>query len=230
MWPVLNATNATGNISGSGMGWTDVLTTSKDLVPLILGRLWDLAAAPFRHQEMLWIIFPLLLTLLVLEFYFDRHGDEELGWAAAVANSLILFIVAIDLVKHSFHQQSPIEVAKIVFLAVFTKEQLPLAPEVLILILFLGVLGVLVTVVNYYHLLPRKLAFEVSGHPPINFLAYFAIVIVYSAGTEHPIPFDIATLVAGVLLYVLLLGIVFGMKLLWRRAVHGNRRRSIWSG
>jgi len=59
------------------------------------------------------------------------------------------------------------------------------------------IVGLAITIINYYHLLPRKLAFEMSSHPPVNFLAYFAIAIVYSAGTETEIPLDIPTLIAG---------------------------------
>jgi len=202
----------------------DVTTGISGIIPLVFSRMWQLIAAPFRYQEMLWIIFPLLLTFLVLEFYFDRHGDEELGWAAAVANSLILFIVAIDLLKHAFHQAPPYEVAREIVLAMFTDAELPLQPQVLVLILFLALAGIAVTLINYYHLLPRKLAFEVSGHPPVNFLAYFAIAIVYTAGTDHAIPLDISSLVAAGLLYVILLLVVFTLKRYVRRLIHGRRR------
>ena len=182
---------------------------AQGIIPLILARLWDLVAAPFRHPEMLWIIFPLALTFIVLEFYFDRHGDEELGWAAAVANALILLIVALDLLKHSFSNATPWVVVKEIALAAFTDATLPLPSQNLILILFLAALGVAITIINYYHLLPRKLAFEMSSHPPVNFLAYFAIAIVYSAGTETEIPLDIPTLIAGALLFFLVLVLVF---------------------
>lgn len=218
----LNASNATGLSLAERAG--DVVSVGRDFMPLVLQRLWDLIAAPFRHQEMLWIIFPLLLTLIVLEFYFDRHGDEELGWAAAVANSLVLFIVAIDLVKHSFPGDTPWQVLSQVVLAVFTSAELSLEPQVLILILFVGTLGVIVTLINYYHLLPRKLAFEVSGHPPVNYLAYLAIVIVYTSHTGHAVPLDIPTLVAAALLYVFLLLVFFYVRKMYRRVRHGRGR------
>ncbi len=217
-----NATNATGTDLLGKAG--DAAVAAKDFLPLVLSRMWDLVAAPFRTQEMLWIIFPLLLTFLVLEFYFDRHGDEELGWAAAVANSLILFIVAIDLVRHSFRDATPWDVVRTLALALFTKAQLPFAPQVLVLIAFLALMGLAVTLINYYHLLPRRLAFEVSGHPPVNFLAYFAIAIVYSEGTAHEIPLDMASLVAAALLYVLMLLLVFWGKRVMRRVVAGSER------
>lgn len=203
----------------------DAASFAADFLPIVLFRMWDLVAAPFRHQEMLWIIFHLALTLFVLEFYFDRHGDEELGWAAAVANSLVLFIVAVDLIKHAFHNATPWEVLRVVALAIFTEQTLPLEPQVLILVIFVGALGVAITLINYYHLLPRKLAFEMSGHPPVNFLAYLAIVIVYTSGTSDAIPLDIPTLAAAALLYVLLLLAFFYVRKAWRTFRLGRRTR-----
>lgn len=203
----------------------DIAVSAKDTMPLIFQRVWDLASAPFHHQEMLWILFPLLFTLIVLEFYFDRHGDEELGWGAAIANSLILVFVGIDLLKHSFHYETPWVVLKEISLAVFTDATLPLEPQVLILILFLGAMGLAVTLINYYHLLPRKMAFVISGHPPINFLAYFAIAIVYSTGTESEIPFDLTTLIAGAILFIILLVIFFLFKRSVNRFIGGDNGR-----
>ena len=206
----------------------DAAAVAQGVVPLIFTHLWDLIAAPFRYTEMLWIIFPLALTFLVLEFYFDRHGDEELGWAAAVANALILLIVALDLLKHSFHNATPWVVLKEIILSIFTDATLPLPPQNLILIVFLGVLGVGITVINYYHLLPRKLAFEMSSHPPVNFLAYFAITIVYSAGTAHEIPLTIPTLIAGVLLFFLVLLLVFLIRRGVQNVFLGRGRGGNW--
>jgi hypothetical protein len=173
---------------------------------------------------MLWIIFPLFFTLIVMEFYYDSHRDEELGWGAAVANSLILIFVAIDLIKTSFGHVTPWGVLKIVALATFSDAPLGIEPQVALLIVFLGTVGLTVTLVNYFHMLPRKMMFVVSGHPPINFLAYFAIAIVYSTHSENPIPFDLATLVAGVLLFVLICLGVFGVKKLIERVGGGNQQ------
>lgn len=202
----------------------ETVTGARDFLPLVFVRMWDLISAPFHHPQMLWIISPLLITFIVLEFYFDRHGDEELGWAAAVANSLILFIVAIDLLRHSFPGATPVGVFMQVGRATFTEAELPLEPQVFILILFLGALGIGITIINYYHLLPRRIAFEVSGHPPVNFLAYFAIAIVYSSHGGHPLPLDLATLVAGALLYVVLLILFFLAKRAVRNFMHGSGR------
>jgi hypothetical protein len=226
----LNGTNTTAQALNSTVSKAgDALSAAQSFIPLVFLRLWDLITAPFRHAEMLWIILPLFFTLIVMEFYYDRHDDEEMSWGAALANSLVLIFVAIDLIKVSFNNATPWAVLKQVVLYIFSDAQLDIAPQVLLLIIFLGCLGIGVTIINYFHLLPKRIAYIVSGHPPINFLAFFAIAIVYSTHTNHPIPFDMATLVAGALLFVLILLAVFGVKKFFRRITGNDDRKSIWN-
>jgi hypothetical protein len=209
--------NSTFNATNSSILTAERVVSVQSFVPLVFSRLWDLIAAPFRHGEMLWIILPLFFTLIVMEIYYDRHRDEELGWGSALANSLVLVFVAIDLIKTSFDHATPWEVFSQCMVAAFTDASLEVPSQVVLLILFLGVLGIAVTIINYFHLLPRKMMYVISGHPPINFLAYFAIAIVYSTGSAHEIPFDMATLIAGALLFVILCLIVFGIKKIYQR-------------
>jgi hypothetical protein len=217
---ILNLTNQTINET---VTQATVASQITGFIPLVFHRLWLLIAAPFAHPEMLWIVLPLFFTLFVMEFYYERHDNEELGWGAAVANSMILIFVAIDLIKTTFGYKPPWTVAMEIMRAIVSGESLPTSPQIVVLILFMGALGISVTLINYFHLLPGKVMFIVSGHPTINFLGYFAIAIVYSTHSEHPIPFDIPTLVAGVLLFVLILLGVFSIK----RMTRGNRN-SIW--
>jgi hypothetical protein len=230
-----NATNATvdatsnvtaaanSTLSKAAGQAAELLPATQSFFPLIFIRLWDLLAAPFRHGEMFWIIIPLFFTLIVMEFYYDRHDDEELGWGATVANSLVLIFVAIDLVKESFGRQTPWTVGKSVVLAFFSDGALPVSFQVVLLIGFLGALGLVLTLISYFHLMPRKIMFNIAGHPPVNFLAYFAIAIVYSTNSSHPIPLDLATCVAGVLLFLIILFVVFGLKRTARRMT-GDRK------
>jgi hypothetical protein len=207
----LNSTNISINTTQITQRATETMSDWSTFLPLVLVRVWDILLAPFRYQDMLWIIFHLLVTLFVVEFYFMRHTDEELGWAAAVANSLVLFIIAIDLIRHTFHD-TPFGVLKTISWWLFAGGSLPISGQMLLLILILLAFAIGLTLVNFYHLLPKKMAFEISGHPPINFLAFFAIVIVYTEGTPHEVPLDIPAIVAGIIVYVMLLGVVFFTK------------------
>jgi hypothetical protein len=211
----MNVTNETLNETLMKVNETAVAAPS--FIALVFVRLWELIIAPLRETEMLWIIFPLIFTLLVMEFYYARHRDEELGWGAAIANSMVLIFVAIDLIKTAYNYATPWAVAKNVVLAIFGEGSLAIPVQVFILISFIFLLGLGLTIINYFHLMPRQVAYVVSGHPPVNFLAYFAIIIVYSAKTEHAIPFDMATLVAGAILFILILVIVFSVRKLFTR-------------
>ena len=191
---------------------TGFFSTIQAFIPLVFIRLWDLIVAPFHQSQMFWIILPLFVTLIVMEIYYGKNNDEELGWGSAIANSVLLIIVAIDLIRHSFNYATPWTVFRDVILWLFGQATLPIEPQILILISFIGLLGIGTMIINYYHLLPRKMAYVISSHPPMNYLAYFAIAIVYSSNTNTPIPFDLATLTAGVILFIILCLIVFGIK------------------
>ena len=49
----------------------------------VVERCIEFLTAPFVYTDMLWIILPLILTLLVMELYFGVYSSEELGWSSA---------------------------------------------------------------------------------------------------------------------------------------------------
>lgn len=174
-------------------------------LPDVAFRFWKLIASPFIHSEMQWIIIPLLLTFVLAEFYYFRHPDEELGWSAALINSLVLVFVAIDMIKTVFVGQTPWQVLNLFINALKTGENFSL----FLVIIFIGGLGLALAVINYFHLIPRKIAYLLSSHAPINFIAYFAIVQVYTRKANDPLPLDAATVIAAVFLFTLLVGGLF---------------------
>jgi hypothetical protein len=153
-------------------------------------------AAPFMYLEMWWLLFHLLLTFVLFEFYFDRHDDEDLGWSSALANSIVAMFISMELLRAIYHHEgTPFSV-----LAAVVRDYIasPLSDKsiILSLVILLGGLGIFTAVVNYFHLLPRKLAFLISGHKTINLLAYFLIVVVWRYTHGNPIPIDMLTLIA----------------------------------
>ncbi len=213
----LNATNLSGNLSANLTNATasaaETIGSSANIllsfftvgIPSIIFRFWDLIAAPFKHTHMQWIIIPLIATFVISEFYFFRHTEEELGWNAALMNSLVLVFVAIDLTKTVFDHASPWEVLKLFFGGLSTGEHL----GSFLVIGFVGGLGLALVIINYFHMLPRKMAYTLSSHPPVNFIAYFAVVMVYSAKDGDPIPLNGYTVIAATLLFILVLAAVF---------------------
>lgn len=200
----LTALNATGDaVSVGTQNW--MASFFVEGVPAIATRFWDILTAPLQHPHMQWIIIPLILTFLATEFYFFRHTDEELSWNAALVNSMVLIFIAIDLTKTVFHEKPPMEVAQLFVDSLLSGENFGM----FLIIIFIGGLGIFLAIINYFHLLPRKLAFMLSSHPPVNFVAYFAIALVYSHQGGQPIPLDGYTVAAATSLFTIIVLILF---------------------
>jgi hypothetical protein len=197
--------NATGISPHTSNVLVDLFTVA---IPAIAVRFWYLVSAPFRFSEMQWILIPLMLTFVLTEFYFFRHTDEELGWNAAMLNSMVLVFVAIDLVKTVFAGDTPWQVIKLFWQALLTGEHL----SMLLTIIFIGGLGLALIAINYLHLLPRRVAYVISSHPPINFVAYFAIVVVYSDHAGTPLPLDGYTVAAATILFIVIVALIFTLQ------------------
>ncbi|MFC1754041.1 hypothetical protein ACFL96_11735 [Thermoproteota archaeon] len=184
----INATiNATVNASLMPVTFWD---RAVDIyIPLIKERTLALVLAPHGNPEMLWIVFPLLVSLVFMTLYFGRYRKEELGWNTAFGNSLALLFVAVDLFRQIAKQPSNFELL----------QQGILSSRVLVPII-ISLFAIFLLVSNFFHILPKFFAFFISSALPINFLAYVGIVVVYTG-----FRFDWFTLIAAGILYILLL-------------------------
>ncbi len=195
---VLFAETANASIEASGGQWlTDIF------FPTLVERTTQLVAAPFQHREMIYILMPMLITLVLMEFYFGRYEDEELGWNTAVGHALVLVFVGIDLLKTVHPGVAPgVMMTKALgalsqFSSV-TGEALTTLIATLILLF-----GLLLLIVDFFHWLPKGLAFFVSGGLQIDIVAYLGIVIVYSHNAKlDPVPIDWYTLLAAIILFL----------------------------
>lgn len=211
-----NLTNATLAVADSAVAAAPSFLLA---IPLAM---WDIVSAPLHHSHMQWIVIPLLLTFFLTEFYFYRHPDEELGWNAALMNSLVLVFIAIDLTKTIFENQPPLAVAKLFVTSILTGEQL----SSFLVIIFIGGLGLFLATVNYFHMLPRRIAFIVASHPVINFIAYIAIVIVYSEKAGDPVTLGAPFVIAATLLFTAFVYIMFKLQSSLGTLNYGQYRRS----
>ncbi len=144
-----------------------------------LERAIYILSQPLSNENLMWILVPLFLTLILMELYFGRYKKEELGWNTAFGNSLILIFVSANLINHLINNNlwaDPVKAG-----VVFT----------------LLILGFTLTLLDYFHALPEKLAFTVSSKFPISFIAFLAILFVYI-----DIPLDTTTLVALTLIFL----------------------------
>ncbi len=156
---------------------------------LILLKVWDLIKAPVDFPGMLWIALPLILAMVLMELYFGRYKKEELGWNSAFANSMVLFFVGFDLIRHLYGT------GEIGFNLRF------------IVVLILIFLGTTLTWLDFFHLLPKELAFILSAKFPTTISSYIAIVLVYSN-----LAIDLINVLA-IFLFALLLFLF--IKLIW---------------
>lgn len=205
----VNATvNATLNASTNAT--VDVGTATQlffsVVIPEILSRFWVFVSAPFVYPDMWWLLIHLVLTFVLFEFYFDRHREEDLGWTAALANSIVVIFVSMELLRKMYHHDmSPLQVfSQVIRDALAGADHMGLVT----LILLLGGFGVATAVINYFHFLPRRVAFLVSGHKTVNLLAYFLIVVVWRSTHGVPIELDFVTFTALAIFGALLWGLI----------------------
>ncbi|MBR9692721.1 hypothetical protein GOV07_02185 [Candidatus Woesearchaeota archaeon] len=217
---VVNATvNATATpIATAGQYLSTVF------VPTLLDRLARLFAAPFEHPQMIYIITPLIITLVLMEFYFGRYDKEELGWNTAVGHALVLIFVSVDLIKTIYPDMAPLTLlSKAWFNLTNFSTQSGEAISTLITVAIFA-LGILLLISDFFHWLPKGLAFFLSGTLQINLIAYLGIVIVYTHNTGvNPMPLDWYTLLAAVLVFIAL-WIFFGIIHLLEPSYKGKRK------
>lgn len=148
-------------------------------IALLISRYFRILIAPVLYPEMIWVAFPLLVSMVLIEVYFGRYAKEQLGWNSAVSNSLVLVFVGIDLLR------KVVDIKNI---------RLILGMDLLVSLAIL-ISGLVMLYLTFYHKLPQALAFLVCSVLSVNMIAYLAVVFVYS-----DIPLDLASLVSSVLL------------------------------
>lgn len=155
----------------------------------LFNRGTDIVTSPIDTPDMLWMLLPLLATLLLMEFYFGRYKDEELGWNTAFGNSLVLLFVAIDSFRH-LHEPSGESVLE--FLAT--------APDIKIIVpLMIVLMGLILMFIDFFHFVPKKIAYIISSPTYINLIGLFGIIIVYS----ESVPLDWTTMLAFFIIFII---------------------------
>ncbi len=160
-------------------------TSTAYLQHTFLTRIGEIIEAPFRHGQMLWMLVPLLGTIIFMEFYFGRYKEEELGWNTAFGNALVLMYVAIDLFRHSYEP-----------LGITIREAITSGePKIIIAIVIAG-FALLLLLIDFFHFLPKKIAYAISSPLYINLIAFLGVIVVYA----NAIPLDWTTLAACVVI------------------------------
>ena len=160
----------------------------------IFSRFNQIIREPFKNIDVLWILIPLLVTLILLQVYFGRYKKETLGWNTAVGNSLALFFVGMNLFSWLYREQ--------LIIGIFTNISDPTTALIKTLIAILVVCeSIYLITINFFHLIPEGMAFKISSPKILNIIGIICIILVYS----KTIPLDLLTLWASILLFIIIL-------------------------
>lgn len=150
-------------------------------------RIIEIVTTPIHHKQALWLIVPLLITTILMQLYFGRNKEEELGWNTAYANSIALIYISVNLLKIIYDQYG----------YGFWNN---LTPELTSKLVFIGIImlqALLLAFLDLFHSLPKRFSFFISSLPSVFVIALVTIVVVHSN-----IPIDRITLFAAFFLFL----------------------------
>lgn len=126
-------------------------------------RFLEIIFSPLNYKDMLWILAPMMVTFILIEFYFGIYVEETLGWNTAFGNSLVLLFVSLDLGRKLYENGWVYDnnIKTLIVLIIFGE-------------------AILLAILDFFHLIPERFAFKISGSLPINFSAVSAIILVYT--------------------------------------------------
>lgn len=184
---------------------------TQTLIPTVWDRLVELLSAPAVNPQMIWIIAPLIVTLLLMTFYFGKWTREEIGWNTAIGNSIVLLFVSIDLLRYVFNLSIPGSIINY-----------ELHPISTIICIIVAVEAITLMLTSFFKALPKSVTFFLCAPLPVNLQAYLAIVVVYTN-----ITLDWFTLLAVIVLFVVLYFIVKLLQVGERGLIKGIRQKTI---
>lgn len=126
----------------------------------VTARYLDILTFPLDHPEFVPSLIPLFLGLFIMQLYFGRYRYEELGWNSAVSNAVLLITTGISLVLQLGLQPFASGPRSVVAYGIV-------------------VTGLIILLLNFYHIWPAEIAFNVSSAFTSYTLAYLAIAIAY---------------------------------------------------
>lgn len=143
---------------------------------LVFEKTISILKQPFlsANREMLWILFPLLAALFLMEFYFSRYKEEELGWNSAVSNSLVLFFVGMNLCSFLFAKN------QLVGFTTVAPEIMEIAAKKTFVAFIIILESIFLLVLNFFHLVSKRFAFGISSALIMNYLGFISIILIYS--------------------------------------------------
>lgn len=146
----------------------------------------DIFISPWLHPQALWMILPLILILLLIHLYFGRNRSESLGWNSAFGNSISLLWVCVLLSKFLIENHG---------LNAILYQNNVRTNAILILILSFWV--ILLIIINFFHIISKRITFIISSTDTVYILSYILISLII---TEKPL--NTKTLLASFFLFI----------------------------
>ena len=159
---------------------------------VVIPRATEMVVATIQKKETLEILIPLTVTLFLVQVYFGRNKDEQIGWNTAYANCIVLLFVTANLGAYVYENYG---------LTAFYENGTQAYYKTLFVII-LGLTAVCLMFIDFFHSIDERMSFLLSSSIFISLIAFVATVLVYSE-----IPFDKVTLITS--LFILLALIIF---------------------
>ena len=143
-------------------------------ISMLLERVRDIITEP-AGSDMLWILIPMIAALFLMELYFGRYKEEELGWNTAVSNALVLFFVGMNLCYFLSTNNLLVGIT-----AKIAPEMFSLALKKSFIAYFIIIESIFLLLLNFCHLSAKRFAFGISSGMILNFIGIMAIILVQS--------------------------------------------------
>ena len=166
-----------------------------EFFPAVFLNIKEIVFAPSKNPEMIWMVVPLIISILFMTLNFGKYVKEKVGWNTAFGNSLILIYTSMDLLRYIYEGKGAS--------TLFTVYNFLIDPIKTSVAIVIGGIGIILLLSNFEHLFPEKFAFFISSSPVINLIAYICISAVYT--NMH---FGYMTVIAAAFVLVVLVAIV----------------------
>jgi len=80
----------------------------------------QISTAISKDWSVMWLLAPVILLWILLEFYFGTHKQEKLGWNTALGNGFVLIWITLTILRDLFAGSIEGKTGKIIIMILFT--------------------------------------------------------------------------------------------------------------
>ena len=159
-------------------------------VDSIFPRFLEMVFVTIQKKETLEILIPLMITLFLVQLYFGRNKDEQIGWNTAYANCIVLLFVIAHLGTYVYEKYGSGALYMFGSTAYYKT----------LFVLILGLVALSLMFIDYFHSIDERFSFLMSSSIFINVISFIGVVLVYS-----DITFDWTTVFASLFIFLIVI-------------------------